>query len=112
MGAALSAAGLLLGGCRGTRLTETESKSAALASSQDADGYVYEPCEETVYAIKDVNIRTEATAKSDSEGILKQGESITRVAYNYSWSKVAHEGKICYMATQFLSTEPVDGQSD
>lgn len=100
--AALLAAVFAASGCR----QKEEQSSVVMASSQDADGYVYEARNETVYAQRDVNIRAQATAKSDSLGILKAGESIVRTAYNYSWSKVAYQGKTCYMATQFLSSDP------
>ncbi len=82
-----------------------ESDAVSGRVSQDADGYVYESRNETVYAAGDVNIRSAATSQSEIVDVLTEGTAITRTAYNYSWSKVLYEDKICYVSTQYLTTD-------
>ena len=94
-------------GCKKTNPVpaDVQAEAGALQVSQDADGYVYELRNETVYATGDVNIRSAATSQSEIVDVLKEGTQITRTAYNYSWSKVLYEGKTCYVSTQYLTTE-------
>lgn len=84
---------------------QTDIEQRVLKVAQDADGYIYELRNETVYATGDVNIRSEATSQSEIVDVLKEGAAVTRVAYNYSWSKVLYEGKTCYVSTKYLTTE-------
>lgn len=97
-------------GCRekGSYAPDTagDDPSRTLESFQDADGYVYEARDETVYATGDVNIRAGSTSQSEIVAVLREGESIVRTAYNYSWSKVLYEDRICYIASQYLTTDP------
>lgn len=107
--AVLIAVSLPFGGCKKTDPVpsdvQAEAEAGVLQVSQDADGYVYELRNETVYATGDVNIRSAATSQSEIVDVLKEGTQITRTAYNYSWSKVLYEGKTCYVSTQYLTTE-------
>ena len=106
MTAAAVLAAMVLGGCEngdGSGKPADDGIVTVLASSQDADGYVYERRSELVYATGDVNIRCAATAQSEIVGVLKAGESIIRTAYNNSWSKVVYENTTCYVSSAYLS---------
>lgn len=114
---AAAAMGMTIGGCSREEtevpsVTAADQASGVVSSSQDADGYVYEKRNEIVYATGDVNIRSAATSQSDILGVLSAGQSITRIAYNYSWSKVVFENKTCYIASGYLTTEePADEET-
>ena len=51
----------------------------------------------TMYAIIDVNIRSEANSKSEKLGELKTGEPIEKIGEDGSWTKVLYEGEIAYI---------------
>ena len=77
-------------------------------SYQDPDGYVYRKTRETVTALIDVNIRRAASGSSEIAGVLKEGDSIVRIAENESWSKVEYDGGICYIATAYLAGQAAE----
>ena len=97
----------LLAGCGGSDQAQVtdQAQGAVVSSSQDADGYVYQKRSEVVYAVGDVNIREAATSQSEIVGVLAEGQSITRTAWNSSWSKVIFDNKICYIASAYLTTD-------
>ncbi len=104
--AALMMVSLVLSGCSKEPADQNAVTIASnLSMVQDADGYVYETRNETVYATGDVNIRSAATSQSEIIAVLTAGTPITRRAYNYSWSKVIYENRVCYVSTQYLTTE-------
>ena len=61
----------------------------------------------TMYAIIDVNIRSEANSKSEKLGELKTGESIEKIGEDGSWTKVLYEGEIAYISSSCLSSVKV-----
>ncbi|MGN1371710.1 MAG: polysaccharide deacetylase family protein [Candidatus Coprovivens sp.] len=58
----------------------------------------------TMYAIIDVNIRSEANSNSEKLGELKTGESIEKIGEEGSWTKVLYEGEIAYISSSCLSS--------
>ena len=69
--------------------------------------------DETVYASRNVNIRTEPKVTSRSPGQLMRGESVQRVGVsNDGWSAVLYRDELCFIASKYLTTqEPQDGGS-
>ncbi len=66
--------------------------------------------EETVYAIKRVNIREQGNVNSIALDKLQQGKEITRVGVSEDgWSAVLYDDKVCYIASEYLSK---DGQPE
>lgn len=62
--------------------------------------------EETVYAIENVNIRTEPNTDCDIITILQKGSSITRIDEVDGWSKVLYEGEERYITSEYLALTP------
>lgn len=65
----------------------------------------FDEVEETVYATDNVNIRKAASKESESLGQLREGKSVTRTGVGTEWSRVEYEGQICYIASEYLTTE-------
>lgn len=67
---------------------------------------IYKDVNETVYATQDVNIRKESDASSEKIGLLKKGESITRIGIgDNGWSKVRYNDITCFIHSDYISTE-------
>lgn len=67
---------------------------------------IYKDVNETVYATQDVNIRKEADASSEKIGLLKKGESITRIGIgDNGWSKVQYNDVTCFIHSDYISTD-------
>lgn len=64
--------------------------------------------DETVYVTGDnVNLRSNKSPASQSLGLMKKGDSLRRVGYDDSWSKVIYQEKECYISSQYVSlTKP------
>ena len=62
--------------------------------------------DETVYATRNVNIRTEPNVSSHSPGQLMRGESVLRIGVsNDGWSAVLYHDEVCYIASKYLTTQ-------
>ena len=91
-------------------VTETLIEKPTPVPTQDPDyGYEFSEVKEIVYVTETVRIRTEATTKN-KDNIYKKverGTELKRVGYNKEWSKIKEDGKTYYVATEYLSTEPL-----
>lgn len=90
---------------------EAATEKPTLVPTQNPDyGYNFSKVEETVYVTKPVHIRTEANTKNKDNIYkkLKHGIKLKRVGYNKEWSKIKVEDKVYYVATKYLSTEPLE----
>lgn len=56
-----------------------------------------------VYAMMDVNIRKNASTDSEVLGVLKEGDSITKIGEVGTWTKVLYNGEEAYIASSCLS---------
>lgn len=66
----------------------------------------YQEVDETVYALRSVNIRALPGKENEKLGSLAWGESIRRVGIGSNgWSKVIYDGQIGYMYSSYLSTK-------
>lgn len=81
------------------------TNSASQSEIMAEDGY--EPRDEQVYATTNVNIRSKASTDSEKVGFLEAGASIRRTGYTSQWSKVEYNGTTCYVASEYLSAEPL-----
>lgn len=62
--------------------------------------------DDTVYAIKKVNIRSSYSTSSKSLGKLSQGESVRRTGIgDNGWDRVIYNGQTCYIHSSYLTTE-------
>ncbi len=71
--------------------------------------------DETVYATETVRVRKEASTDSEEIGKLRAGQSVKRTGCSESWSRVVYEEQVCYVASEYLTTEepvtaPGEGQ--
>ncbi len=76
--------------------TQAEETTAAPAFTE---------VDETVYATDTVNIRKEADTGAEALGKLRTGQSVKRTGYSEEWSRVEYEGQLCFIASEYLSTE-------
>lgn len=68
--------------------------------------YVFEETSEIVYASSNVNIRTSYTTDKDNViSVLKKGKSIERIGIHEVWSKVLFQNEVCYIKTDYLTSE-------
>lgn len=67
---------------------------------------LYEDVNEKVTAKDVVNLRKNATTKSDVVGTLKNGDVLTRIGIGSNgWSKVKYNGKTAYAISSYLTTD-------
>lgn len=83
------------------------STSAVNAELKTEPAITFEERNEPVYATTTVNIRAAATTSSLAVSKLPQGGKITRTGYSTEWSRVDYNGTACYIASRYLSSEPV-----
>lgn len=88
-----------------TAAAETTAEQTT-AGQQSAEGF--ETVDETVYVTSRVNVRVEPNTSCESLGVLEVGTSVHRIGYNETWSQVDYNGQVCYIASQYLSAEPVE----
>lgn len=61
---------------------------------------------ETVYVTSDqVNVRRDPSTDAKVAGRVNRGTQLTRTAYNESWSQVMYNNSVCYISSQYLSTD-------
>lgn len=62
---------------------------------------------ETVYAVAtDLNVRRQPSTDSEVVTVLQMGDSLLRVGYAESWSRVLYQNQECYVASRYLSFDP------
>lgn len=67
---------------------------------------IYKKVEEKVTAKDVVNLRKDATTKSDVVGTMKNGDILTRVGIGTNgWSKVQYNGQVVYAISSYLTTD-------
>ena len=90
---------------------ETEATEAPTEETEPLPTYSMEEkfdaiAPETVFATRNVNIRSQANVESDNLGKLAQGKEVTRVGTSHDgWSAVLIEDKVRYIASEYLSKE-------
>lgn len=90
--------------------TENIIYETAPIQTQNPDyGYEFLKVKETVYVTETVRVRTEANLKNKDNIYkkLEHGTELKRIGYNKEWSKIKLNGKVYYIATKYLSTEPL-----
>ena len=88
--------------------SETETEETLSVNTEDyqmEEKFKSIPAEK-VYAVKSVNIRLAGNVNSGTLGRLGQGKSVTRIGTSEDgWSAVIYEDKLCYISSDYLSTE-------
>lgn len=70
----------------------------------------YREVDETVYALRQANIRALPGKENKKLGSLEWGESIRRVGIGSNgWSMVIYDGQVAYMYSSYLSTQKPTG---
>ena len=88
--------------------TETAETEAPAASQYDMEEKFQAVPAETVYSRKSVNIRAQANVDSQVLSRLEEGKTVTRVGISSDgWSAVVHEDVLCYIASEYLTTQEV-----
>lgn len=67
--------------------------------------------DDTVYAKRKVNVRQKPNVNSKKMGELQKGESVRRLgrSKNNQWSAVVFQDELCFIATEYLSVQEVQG---
>ena len=68
---------------------------------------IFAPVEETVYAMDHLNIRTEPSTTAEIYRTMYTGEPAHRTGISDEWSRILYNGEEYYVASAYLSTEPV-----
>lgn len=92
-------------------LKETQQNSSEEAqSSAMKPGFTTETApevvavDETVYVTGDyVNLRSNRSAASEAVAQVNKGDTLHRVGYSETWSKVIYQEKECYISSQYVS---------
>ena len=90
--------------------TEADDTDAEITTSADIttepSALEFTEVNETVYVYGTaiLNVRKEPSVNSEKLGEMKEGETVTRLGYNSSWSKISYYGKICYASSDYLTT--------
>ena len=72
----------------------------------------FRPVDETVYATRNVNIRTKPSVQSSSPGKLLKDHSANRIGIaTDGWSAVVIDGELYYIASEYLTTR-VPGEKE
>lgn len=85
-----------------TTEAETTEPETTVPETTEA---VFTDVDETVYATDTVNIRAAADKASEGLGKLRAGASIRRTGIGEAWSRVDYNGRNCYIASEYLTTE-------
>lgn len=118
--------GILSVGTRVTRIGVGENGwSKVLYGGGDKEGYVVSfylditgdveatAVDETVYAMRDANIRNGTNILCKQIGVLPKGTAIRRVAiYNNGWSKVLYKNQEAFMYSLYLVNAPIEEEAD
>ena len=90
----------------------TEAPTSKPTQTPDAD-VTFEDVDETVYAKRNLNVRSGPGTEYDKIGSLKYAKSVKRIGIGSNgWSKVIYNGKTAYCSSKYLSTsKPTSGGS-
>ena len=90
-----------------TEPTEPSATEAAVIQSEYQMEPKFKPVKpETVYAVKMVNIRMQGNVHSIALAKLYEGKTVTRIGISDDgWSAVLYEDQVCYISSNYLSTE-------
>lgn len=89
----------------------TEEETAPVQTEVPISSYAMEEKfqalpEETVYAVKRVNIRAQGNVNSVALNKLQQGDEVIRVGISEDgWSAILYEDKVCYVASEYLTKD-------
>lgn len=92
-----------------------EADGAAVAGMSPLDSDIttdsgFTDTDETVYMTENlVNIRTGCGREYGIVAQLNMGDSVKRTGYSEGWSRVLYKDKVCYVASDYLTTENPDG---
>ena len=97
--------------------TEQVAQTEEVVPETEAAAYPMEekftPVNETVYAKKAVNIRSQGNIDSAILGKLKKGESVLRVGTSEDgWSAIYHKDTVCYVASEYLTAQEVSPEAE
>lgn len=68
---------------------------------------------ENVYAIKNCNVRSSCSTSANNKiGSLSEGELVVRTGYSSEWSRIKYNGQVAYVATNLLTTEEPEDDTD
>ena len=68
---------------------------------------VFAEADETVYVSERVNIRLEPSTKAEILRTMYVGEAVQRTGISDQWSRIRYNGEEYYVASEYLSAEPV-----
>ena len=68
---------------------------------------VFTPVEETVYTTDRLNIRLAPSTNAEILRTMYYGEAVVRTGVSEEWSRILYEGAEYYVASRYLSTQPV-----
>ena len=94
-----------------TDAPESSDETTASAETEEVLADEFISVNETVYVYgTDVlNVRAEPSKDSAKMGEMKEGEQVTRIGYNSSWSKISYYGNTYYASSDYLTTRaPLD----
>ena len=87
--------------------TRTLILTASLAAMMAVSAYAYDVQGGTVTTSSAVNFRQEATTESESMGKLSDGTRVAVLDALDGWYKVAYDGEVGYMSSDYVETQPI-----
>ncbi len=75
-----------------------KSEFLAVAEAVDSSQFIGK-----VTAIDNVNVRSQASTESSRLGVLASGDSVDLIANEGEWCKIAYEGQVGYVKTEFVT---------
>lgn len=87
--------------------TRTLIVTASLAAMMAVSAYAYDVQGGTVTTSSAVNFRQEATTESESMGKLSDGTRVAVLDALDGWYKVAYDGEVGYMSSDYVETQPI-----
>lgn len=87
-----------------TKIEATETPVPAISIEPESG---YETVQETVYTADIVNVRSDTSTDSKDNIVitLAKGKELYRVGIGDLWSRVLYHNQICYVSSQYLTTE-------
>lgn len=83
-----------------------ESDRTEAEEEENQESVYSEEETETVYAVSRVNVRTAPTTESEVYTVLGVRQTAERIADDGEWSKVLMDGRIYYVASEYLKVKP------
>ena len=81
--------------------------TASMAAMMAVSAYAYDVQGGTVTTSSAVNFRQEATTESESMGKLSDGTRVAVLDALDGWYKVAYDGEVGYMSSDYVETQPI-----